>query len=78
MIIDEYNDLGEASRLLMSKSLREIPNFSAMVHKLVSDTEQQLLNLNAENDDFNLRYRELQFRVREYGGLVQILETTGE
>lgn len=74
MILDEYNDLKLPSQLLMSKCLRETPGFGHMIHKLVSDTKEQLLNLNPEGEGFNLRYRELQFQVREYEGLIVILE----
>lgn len=74
MIVDEYNDWSEAHQLLVSQGLKQIPGFPQMIRKLVDDTQQMMLNLNVGSPDFNLRYSEMQYRLREYEGIIKILE----
>ena len=73
MIIDKYNQLRESAQLLMSESLNSLAGFRVMIQSLFDETVEQMLNLNPEDEEFNIKYREMQYRKREYEGLLVIL-----
>ncbi len=78
MLIDKYDSVSIDTQLAFSYALIRVPGFVKMVNELIFETQEQLMNLDEDQEDFKTKYRTFKLQLHEYQGFQQMLDNQPE